>query len=60
MGNCCRRARLAEPSVKWGNLVKKVLRIRKLQRLFAFVGQYLKRYPKALLQRVASEYTKED
>ena len=46
--------------MNWGTLVKKILKIRKLQRLFAFVGHYLQRYPKALLQRVALSYPKED
>ena len=53
MGNCCRRATANRPVLNWGALVKRILKIRKLQRLFAFVGHHLQRYPKALLNRVA-------
>lgn len=59
MGNCCRRAAEERPTVNWGRLVKRILKIRKLQRVFAFVGHYLQRYPKALLNRVAKTHPKE-
>ena len=46
--------------LNWGALVKRILKIRKLQRLFAFIGHYLQRYPKALRNRVALTYPKQD
>ena len=60
MGNCCRRATANRPVLNWGALVKRILKIRKLQSLFAFVGHHLQRYPKALLNRVALTYPKQD
>ena len=59
MGNCCRRAAVERATVNWGTLVKRIWKIRKLQRLFAYLGQYLQQYPKALLNRVAQTHPKE-
>ena len=59
MGCCFGRFRPTEPELRWARLVRRIIAIRKLQRLFAYVGQYLQGFPRNLLDRLSRTHPKE-
>ena len=49
----------AQPSAldrTWIRLVQRILNLRHLQRVFANVGQYLRNYPRSLLDRTSRKF----
>jgi hypothetical protein len=53
---CCRRKRLrpltAEVLGRWTGILRHLHRLRRLQRVFAYVGHHLQSYPRNLRQRL--------
>jgi hypothetical protein len=53
MFKCCRRRRTASTLRKWTALLRHVLRVRRLQRVFAYIGHVLQeKYPPRLRERL--------
>eukprot|EP00972_Heterocapsa_arctica_P068842 10173447-Heterocapsa_arctica.AAC.1 len=49
---CCKTRRRASVLDRWQRLVRHFLRLRRLQRLFGYLGQHLQRYPAGLRLRL--------
>lgn len=56
---CCERRRPGRATENWTKLVRKVRAVRKAQRLFAYLGHYLQRFPKGFLERLAKTHPKQ-
>jgi hypothetical protein len=53
MFKCCRRRRTASTLRKWASLLRHVRRVRRLQRVFAYIDQHLnENYPDSLRRRL--------
>mgnify|MGYP002809814876 CR=1 FL=1 len=50
---CCGRRRASSSVTKWSKLLRHLLRLRRLQRIFAYSGQYLQEaYPDGVRRRL--------
>jgi hypothetical protein len=57
MFGCCRRRRAASTLRRWASLLRHVRRLRRLQRVFAYIGQHLsENYPDSLRRRLRSVF----
>ena len=63
MGCCCvlrrRRARAARAMANWTRVIRKLKRIRKLQKLFHNSGEWLQRFPRRLLDQLSKPLKKD-
>ena len=50
---------VSDRAIQWERLIRSLLRIRRIQRLFAYTGHYLQTYPRSLLQRLTLTYPQE-
>ena len=50
---------VSDRAIQWERLIRSLLRIRRIQRLFAYTGHYLQTYPRSLLRRLTLTYPQE-
>lgn len=47
---------VSDRAIRWERLIRSLLGIRRIQRLFAYTGHYLQNYPRNLLRRLTDSY----